>query len=87
MNNLLDNFERLGARARGETPAADPDLAGEVLLQIAGTEAAAPRWPIVAVTAGYAMAAGIAMVWVFSDYGMITHPLLQFFNTVALATF
>ena len=87
MNNLFDNLERLGARARGEMPSADPALAGKVLLQIAGAESAAPRWPIVMVTAGYTMAACAGMAWVFSAYGMITHPLLQFFNTVALATF
>ncbi len=87
MNDLLENVERLGARARGETVTADPGLAEEVLLQIAGAESDAPRWPIVAVTAGYATAACGAMVWVFSAYGVITHPLLQFFNTVALATF
>jgi len=87
MNNLFENLQRLGVRARGEILSADPGLAEEVLLRISGAESTAPRWPIVAVTAGYAVAAGVAMVWVFSAYGVITHPLLQFFNTVALATF
>ncbi len=87
MNNPFGNMEQLGVRARGEAAVVDPGLADEVLLQIAGAEPAAPRWPIVLVTAGYAMAACVAMAWVFSAYGVITHPLLQFFNTVALATF
>lgn len=87
MNDLYDHLARLGARARGETLTPDMDLAGRVLRQIADTEAPAPRWPIMAVTAGYATAACVAMMWVFSAYGVITHPLLQFFNTVALATF
>ena len=87
MNTLFDNMEQLGARARGETVTAGPGLAEEVLLQIAGTEPPGPRWPIVLVTTGYAAAACLAVVWVFSAYGVITHPLLQFFNTVALATF
>lgn len=87
MNDLFDNLERLGARARGETRTAPPGLVEDVLRQIADAEPADPRWPLVAVTAGYAAAACVAMMWVFSAYGVITHPLLQFFNTVALATF
>jgi hypothetical protein len=87
MKNLFDNLERLGVQARGESIAAPPCLAEAVLRRISGAEPAEPRWPIMAVTAGYAAAACVAMIWVFSAYGVITHPLLQFFNTVALAAF
>jgi len=51
MNNLFENLQRLGVRARGEILSADTGLAEEVLLRIAGAESTAPRWPIVAVTA------------------------------------
>jgi hypothetical protein len=87
MNNLFDNLARLGEQARGETLPPDSEFAGKVLRKIISAEPAEPRWPIMALTAGYAVAACVAMMWVFSAYGVITHPLLQFFNTVALATF
>ena len=87
MKTLFENLERLGARARAESPAADSGLAEKVFLQITDADTADPRWPIVAVTAGYATAACAGMAWVFSAYAMITHPLLQFFNSVAPAAF
>ena len=87
MHTFFDHLTRLGARARGETLPPDLEFAGKVLRQIADSEPADPRWPIMMVTAGYAATACVAAMWVLSAYGVITHPLLQFFNMVALATF